>query len=345
MLKLIPAALLFVSLLFLAHGGESAYYAGTNRQIVTVSCEQFARERPRALWLRVTGCELDYPGAGYRESNGRLDELFLPMRAPSQPPGTPVPLVAATTDPHVLAIAGDIIGRNQQPDQEAYVGMMRRIVGMLNASKEVEGYARGGVLERLQTRRALAGLNAPLAPDFVAIDLRARPSLVRPSIEIAIGVALALVAAAWRRRESSSAVRPPVEIPAADPEQKPVQPRRLPSAMLLNLGPAAEVTDLETAPPLGTRSEVRDRVVQVLGPSGTFHDGRATLIGPGWSLALDLGRDEPAWTVTVEARGDGSTLALERLARDTGWRIFIPKLGVFVEPQALRGVAPPEEPV
>ena len=340
MLKLVPAALVLVSLLFLAHGGESAYYAATNRQQVAVACEQFAKEPPRALWIRVTGCEVEYLGAGYRESGGHLDELFLPMRPPSQPSGAPVPLVVATTDPQVLAIAGATIGNNQQPDQEAYVGMMRRVVGMLNASKEVEGYARSGVLERLQTRRALAGLTSPLAADVVTLDLRARPSLVRPSIEIGIGVTLLLVAVAWRRKGAAHVVDRPVDAAPAEPVNG-VPSRRIPSAMLLNLGPAADAADLETAPPLGSRSEVRDRIVQVLGPSGAVHDGRATVTGPDWSLALDLGREEPVWTVTVEARGEGSTSALERLARETGWRIFIPRLGTFVNPQALSEVSPP----
>jgi hypothetical protein len=339
MLKLVPAALVLVSLPFLAHGGESAYYAATNRQQVAVACEQFAKGAPRALWLRVTGCEVEYLGAGYRESNGRLDELFLPMRPPSQPAEAPVHLVIATADPQVLSIAGATIGNDRQPDQEAYVGMMRRVVGMLNASKEVEGYARSGVLERLQTRRALAGLTSPVAADVVTLDLRARPSFLRPSIEIGIGVTLLLVAVGWRRRSTAHVLDRPVDTaPAESMDARPS--RRIPSAMLLNLGPAADAADLETAPPLGSRSEIRDRIVQVLGP-GAVHDGHAIVNGPGWSLALDLGREDPVWTVTVEARGEGSTSALERLARETGWRIFIPKLGTFVNPQALTEVAPP----
>ena len=141
-MKLFTAALLLVSLVFLAHGGEALYHAATNRQPVIVTCDQFVRQRPNALWLRVTGCDADYLGAGYRESKGGLNELFLPMRPPSQSPTSPVALVVATNDPQVLAIAGTTVGNNQQPDQDAYAAMMRRIVTMLRASKEVEGYAR-----------------------------------------------------------------------------------------------------------------------------------------------------------------------------------------------------------
>jgi hypothetical protein len=207
MIKLFTAALLLVSLLFLAHGGEALYHAATNRQPVVVTCDQFVRQRPNALWLRVAGCDIDYLGAGYRESKGRLDELYLPIRPPSQPPTSPAALVIATNDPQVLAIAGTTIGNNKQSDQDAYVGMMRRIVTMLGASKQVEGYARSGVIERLETRRTLSGLTAPLAPDFVVLDLHAKPSFVRPGLEVGIGLVLVLVAMTWPRgRELATAV-------------------------------------------------------------------------------------------------------------------------------------------
>jgi hypothetical protein len=341
-MKLFTAALLLVSLVFLAHGGEALYHAATNRQPVLVTCDQFVRQRPHALWLRVTGCDVDYLGAGYRESHGRLDELFLPMR-PSPPSTSPVALVVATNEPQVLVIAGTTIGNNQQPDPDAYAGMMRRIVTMLRASKEIEGYARSGLMERLQTRRALAGLTAPLAPDFVVLDLHARPSFVRPGIEVGLGLVLMLVAMTWPRRRQEARVEVeqlPVESPR---EEAPLAPavRRLPSVMLLNLGPSADLTELESAPPLGPRDQVGGRIGGILGATEADGAGRAAASGPGWSLAFDLGQEEQVWTITVEAFGsDRSIDALERLARETGWRIFVPKLGVFVDPSALKQIPP-----
>jgi hypothetical protein len=322
----------------IAHGGEGLYHAATNRQPVAVTCSQLVQQRPRALWLRVSGCDIDYLGAGYRESNGRLEELFFPMRPPSQSPTFPIALVVATADPQVLAIAAKTIGNNQQPDQESYLVMMLRIVTMLRASKEVDGYARSGFIERLQTRRALAGLTAPLAPDFVALDLHSKPSFVTPGIEAGIGLALLVAALASRRRAPHPAqIDAPIagdagtdEVFAAPP------PRRLPAVMLLNLQPSAAAADLETAPPFGRREEVIDRIAGVLGPLGGAADRRQTIQGSGWSLGFDLGEDDQVWTIAVDARGsDDSISALERLARETGWQIFVPRLGTFIEPPAL----------
>jgi hypothetical protein len=344
MMKPFTVARLLVGLVFLAHGGEALYHAATNRQPEIVTCEQLVKQRPNALWLRVTGCDVDYIDAGYRESHGRLDELFLPMRPHSQPPTSPVALVVATNDPQVLAIAGTTIGNNQQPDQDAYIGMMRRIVTMLRASKEVDGYARSGVIERLLTRRALAGLTAPLAPDVVVLDLHSMPSFVRPGIEVGIGLVLVLVAITWPRGRTQIAAVEELPIDGHRGDETPLAPpsRRLPSLMLLNLGPSASLGELESAPPLGPRDQVGGWIGGILGATEAARNGRATVSGPGWSLAFDLGQEDQVWTIAVEAfGGDGSIDALERLARETGWRIFVPKLGTFVDPSALKQVPRP----
>jgi hypothetical protein len=346
MTRPVKAALVLVGFILLAHGGEPLNHALRNRQPLTLTCEQFAQGRPSALWLRVTGCNVD-EGAGYRESGGHLNELFLLMRSPSQPPAAPVSLVVATSDPRALLAAEATIGNNQQPDQEAYAEMMRRIVTSLNASREVEGYVRSGTIEKFQTRRALAGLRAPLAPDFVALDLHAKPTVFRPAIEVGIGLALLAVAFFWRsRRAPHVAVEeaPAVLDAVADSGVVPHSPR-IPPVMLLNLGPTSGPADIESAPPLGSRDEVLQQITAVLGRTGAAEDGRVHLHGPNWSLTLDVGRQDPVWTVTVDARGDDSVDVLGRLARETGWRMFIPKLGRFVDPAALSDVSPrPSDP-
>ncbi len=339
MMKLLTAALALVSLPFLAHGGEALYYAAINRAPVLVSCDQFGRQRPRALWLRVTGCNIDYLAVGYRESGSHIVELFFPIRPPGEPATAPVRLVVATSDPDALSAATQIIGDNRQPDQELFLVTMLRIVDLLRASREVEGYLRSGLMERMETRRALSGLTSPLAPDVAVLDLRARPGLVRPAIEFGMGVLLLLVAIAWqRRRPAPVAIEEPDSFAAEAqaPPAAPVLDRRLPPVMLLNLDASAGTTEVEFAPPLGQRGEVRERIAQVLGPLDGAANGREKVRGPDWYLALDLGRDEPVWAVTAEARGgDGSINALERLAHQTGWRIYVPRLGTFVEPEAL----------
>jgi hypothetical protein len=252
-----------------------------------------------------------------------VSELFFAMRLRNEPAGAPALLIVATRDPQALAIAQQGLGTGSEVDEETFTVAMLRVVDLLRAAREVDGYARNGFVERALTRRALAGFSAPLAADAIVLDLHAQPSMVRPGVEAAAGLALLAGAALLARRRKA-----PVE--AIAPEVPPVAlERRLPAAMLLNLD-AAEVGEIEFAPPLGSAPEVAARISAVLGTLTDEGGGRLGVGGDGWRLVFDLGRDDTVWTVAVDARGsDAAVEALDQLARETGWRVFVPRLGTF----------------
>ena len=344
----LTVALLLASLPLLAAGGESLYYALTNRQQTIVPCNALAGQPPRATWVKLTGCELDYVGAGYRQTDGRITELFFPVRPAGQDRSTPAPLVAATRNPEVLAIAQGTIGDARQPDQEAFLVMMLKIVTTLQAAREVDGYVRRGVVQALPTRRTLATLEGPLAPDAAVLDIHERPDLVIPALLTGAGV-LALVAAAAtsaRSRRTRIAVAPDDDesavtghtapaatliqpAPAIDRPSPQVAP--LPSLMLLNLPPAAPRAEIERAPALGSRAEVQRTIASAL-PDVAFHDGgRGSLFRADVSVSFDLGPGEPIWAVVVRADGPGAASTLQSLLSATGWRAYAPKRGDFVD--------------
>ena len=149
---------------------------------------------------------------------------------------------------------------------------------------------------------------------------------MRPSAELGIGTLLLVAGFFWRGRRKSRDV---VE------EQPAALARRIPPVMLVNLGVAAAPADLEFAPPLGARDDVREQVTTIVGSMAAAEDGRAVVHGPGWSLTLNFGSDDPVWTIAIEARGDESTAPIEKLARETGWQIFVPRLGKFADPATL----------
>jgi hypothetical protein len=227
-------ALLLVSIPFLAFGGEGLYHAARNRQQATVTCDELTRQIPRASWLRITGCEIDYMHAVYSDFRGQVKEIYFPVRPVGQAQIGPAVLIAATRDPQALAIAQPIVGDNQQPDQDAFVIMMLRIVTLLKASREVEGYARTGFVERIQTRNALQGLTTPLANPYIALDLHARPTVLLPALETGAGAAalFAFLALVMRRRVPARVAEPAVSETAAAPAQLAPTPASPPPADL-----------------------------------------------------------------------------------------------------------------
>lgn len=344
-MRLLKIALLLAGILLLAAGADAIYRSARSGEQVSLTCEQFFRQRPSALWMRVTGCEIDYDNAAYRESRGRIAELFFPVRPAGEPRNTPAALVIATRDPAALALADRTIGGGRQPTQEASDVMMLQIITMLGISREVEGYARSGPLEMMQTRRSLAGLRAPLSPQLVVLDVHARPSFLLPGTVFASGAVLLLGLLIVSRRRAPTPEPVVATSPAEPAGEVPVAPaaRRLPAVMLLNLPASADVSGVEHAPALGTRADITHLISTLLGWVSVDGVGRGTLSGPDWSLTLDLGPDDQVWTIAAEARGDGSIRALTTLVRGTGWRMFIPRQGAFVEAARLQDVDPPVE--
>lgn len=322
-------ALLAVGIPLLALGGEGLYHAARNRQQVPMSCEQFVRQRPPELWLRLSACDLDYDTPGYRESNGRIAEIFFPVRAVRQPKSMPAPLLVATSDPDALAIVQATIGDGRQPDQEAVTVMMLRVVTLLKASREIEGVARAGLFELLQTKRSLQSFPVPLDAHYVVIDLHARPQVVVFGIEAGVGLlALLLFLVAGRGRAKALPAEPAVEAPATP----------VPVMLLLNLDRAAGTEAIEHAPPLGSREETIAALRRALGDIRFEDGGRGTFTRPDFTIEIDLGVHDPVWAATVRASGAGAKSALRALAGTTGWRLYVPKRGIFMD-----GIESPEQ--
>jgi hypothetical protein len=51
---------------------------------------------------------------------------------------------------------------------------------------------------------------------------------------------------------------------------------------------------------------------------------------------VDVGRDTLAWAAVVHAEGPEAPAAIRRIADTTGWRIFVPRRGSFLQPHELQ---------
>jgi len=344
---LLRILLVLVSLPLLAVGAEGLFHVLRNRQQTTASCDEFARRRPNAAWVRLTNCEVDYMGAGVSEGkDGRITELFFPVRPMGQPRETPAFLVVATHDRTALATAQTTIGAGRQPNQEQFLVMMLTIVTQLKASREIQGYARRGLVDVWRAQQLLGRLSAPLDPRFVTIDLHAEPSWLLPGAEAAAGALglTAFVLLTARRTKTHRAPGPeaaPAPAPALAPAPAPAPlplgaSARVRGIMLLNLPPGAGAEDVEMAPPLGGRDEVLDRLGAVMPGISSDARGRCLYSRPDHAITIDLGPGEPVATAVVDAEGDGAIAAVRALLETTGWRAYAPKLGRFVEAGDIR---------
>jgi hypothetical protein len=120
-------------------------------------------------------------------------------------------------------------------------------------------------------------------------------------------------------------------------------PLRLRGLLLLKLQPTDGIGQIENAPPLGSREDVVE-AIRAITPGMQFNEeGRGVLTGGDYRLILDLGRDHAVYGVVAEAEGDAGLEFLRSIVERQGWRIYAPKAGVFIEPNALDLFALPDD--
>jgi hypothetical protein len=350
MLKLIPIA---PALVLFVLSGEGLYHASRSREPVALTCDQFSRSRPSSHLVRLVDCVIDYTGAGYRESGGRLTELFVPVRPTGAPPAQPASLVAATRDGSALAIADSVLGGGRGATPEQSVAVMQKAIGAVQQQGAViEGLVRSTIIDQVRARRLLSGLATPVAANAAIVDLGARPSFVTPLAEVAGGVLLlALTALLLRRGPREIAVSVPAAIAAAalpspaaarsgafdrGASYQDTPPGMVPlKVMLLNLDAAAGADALEHAPPLGTRDEVVAILKGVVPDLAADPQRGPVLVGAAGALTVDLGSDDPVATAVLEGRSEAGPAIVREILDMTGWRAFAPKRGRFIDADEL----------
>jgi hypothetical protein len=142
-----------------------------------------------------------------------------------------------------------------------------------------------------------------------------------------------------RSRRNDAKQASAVDMPALSRQAR--APLRIRGLLVLNLQPADGIAQIETAPPLGSRAGVIDAIAAVV-PGIRFTDGHGELAGEGHHVTLDLGAGDPVHALVAAAEGDGGIEMLIALLRQTGWRAYAPRAGVFIEPDALDLFALPD---
>jgi hypothetical protein len=365
LILLVPAAALLV------FAGEGIYYAARGRQAVAVGCDALLRDRPQSPRLLVTGCEINYAGAGYRESGGQVEELFLPAR-PVGGQALPAPIVIATRDRKAIALARSAFGGGRAVTPEQSLEAMRKVVTVLRVSPAIEGLARTGFIERLRTQRILSRLPPPIGEHALVVDLDGRPDFLRPGLALAGGMLLGLIAVWPRRRNrmvtdatSPATARPslvdgrsnqhdpecafdegaereamsrPHHVPARTAAPPPAVSVALPRLLLLALDVASGPEAIETAPPLGSRAEVIAILMGVI-PDLAADARHLVLARPDGSVKLNLGPHDPIPTAVIEATGESGVALVKEVLLMTGWRAFSPKTGLFMSVEDLDALA------
>ena len=110
---------------------------------------------------------------------------------------------------------------------------------------------------------------------------------------------------------------------------------RLSDLTLVNLSADAPVSAVGSARPLGRREQVRALLEELLPGSSFEEPGRVTFTRDDYAIAIDLLDGDPVPSASLSLDGPASIVAMRRLLRRTGWRIFDPARREFIALEVL----------
>jgi hypothetical protein len=148
----------------------------------------------------------------------------------------------------------------------------------------------------------------------------------------------------WFRRSKRAEERPEPDAAPVEVGAPPVQarlPLHIRNLLLLNLQAADGADQIESAPPLGRRTDVVSAIRTAV-PGIEFDAGRGELANSDGRVTIDLGPDETVHAAVAAAEGDSGIEWLRGLLEQCRWRAYAPKAGVFVAPEALDLFALPQ---
>lgn len=322
----LTSAFVLAGLLLLAVGAEGLYRVTAQQAVL--SCDTLLTQPARASWVKLSGCQLG-EDLHHTEAGGRFSELLFPVRRKGASSSEPALMIAVTRSPEALAIAEGTIGNAQQPNEEARTVMMLRLATVLDATPDIQGFVRRSWLDLPGRRQADGAVSVPLAPGAEVLELNERPGVVLPAVVAGAGAALLVLGLArLLRREPlppGQANVPSTVIPSLTDSV------RISGLMLLNLSLTDGREAIEQAPPLGPREEVEEAIARALAGVTFDERGLGTMVSEAGSVKIDLGPDPVAWTAILNAQGRGVRGVVRTLVAETGWRIYYPKRGAFVD--------------
>lgn len=100
-----------------------------------------------------------------------------------------------------------------------------------------------------------------------------------------------------------------------------------------------DIPDDCTPPPLGRQQEVLTAVSQAVPEADLSDSTWGELLGPTWSIELNIGEEDPVNTIMLHIRGSGDDVLTPvfRLADALGCKVFDCTVGDLIRPQGPSG--------
>lgn len=170
--------LLIVAVALLWAGGQSCYVAMRNRQLTSMTIQEYLRAKPSAEWLELRDAVVYLPGAAHlyntltADSTAAATAIYVPLYAAEPDSGQPTNLVLKTTDSELVQLYNEL---SRVQEDSALDSLIEKNKDRIVARRTVSGVAQFGIDVDDKDRELIRKLVAH-TDDFVMLAEGEKPA-------------------------------------------------------------------------------------------------------------------------------------------------------------------------
>lgn len=202
---------IFLAAALLWGGGQHLYTWNRNKQITSMTMEDYLKKKPDAEWIEIKEVTLDLPKAAAVKKGDKVKSLYIPIIADRGDEG-PAHLVLHTESDEYQAVMREL---NATPQDKMMMFILAN-GSRLWPKKDIRGLVEFGISSNDKHRDQLSKLSMKLTPDFVMVKDGDKPDAVLGGVMFGGGVlVLASFLFLGRRTPPAPGVPPPPAFPRA----------------------------------------------------------------------------------------------------------------------------------
>ncbi|MEK7619304.1 MAG: hypothetical protein AAB416_03670 [Patescibacteria group bacterium] len=201
-------AIIAISIGILIAGGQGLYTALKGSTQRVMSCDQYIKERPKDIWVKLTDCEYSVLTALVKEKRG-LDEALIPVWGANQKEEERAHIVLTSTDIELVKQFKELM--NAKTDDEA-----KKVAEKNESAYFYQGPIEGTVSFGISSpsskdKSKVESLSEVVDPDAVYIEKNQKPDAGYSAFLVLLGLALPIGAFLWKRRKSQKGSSVPAQ--------------------------------------------------------------------------------------------------------------------------------------